>query len=136
MHQCVHCGKLYPDGSQALLSGCENCKSHFFFYVKDEVFERLKEEHKLPVQIPESEKKRVEKDIRDIIGLEEEKPIILDIESIRIIKKGKFELDIVKLLKKELPIVYKIDEGKYIIDLSSLMKIKLPKVKKSKKEGK
>lgn len=133
MHQCVHCGKLYPDGSKELLEGCGNCKSHFFFYVKDEAFERLKEEHKLPVNITQEEKRNVERDIREIIGLEEEKPVILDVESIRVIKKGKFELDISKILRKELPIIYKLEEGKYIIDLSNLSQAKIKASKSAKK---
>ena len=40
MHQCVHCGKVYPDGSKALLEGC-SCGSHFFFYIKDGAYEKL-----------------------------------------------------------------------------------------------
>ena len=72
MHQCVHCGKLYPDGSEALLVGCGNCKSHFFFYIKDDYFSRLQEEHKLPIQqISPEEETSIERDIRDMIGIEE-----------------------------------------------------------------
>jgi len=131
MHQCVHCGKLYPDGSKALLEGCDNCKSHFFFYIRDEHFNKLQEEHKLPIQnISKEEKTSIEKDIREIIGIEEEKPVVLDIESVRIIKKGKFELDIVKILRKDLPIIYKLEEGKYIIDLSGLAQANIKAKKK------
>ena len=49
----------------------------------------------------------------------EDAPVILDIESVRAVGEGKFEIDIVNLFKKERPLVYKIEEGKYIIDLSS-----------------
>lgn len=124
MHQCVHCGSFYPDGSKELLEGCSKCGSHFFFYIRDEVFEELKEEKKLPVQMDEEEKEIVERDLRKMIGIEEERPVILDIESVRIIKRGKFEIDIAKLLSKKTPIIFKLEEGKYIIDLSSLFKIK------------
>jgi hypothetical protein len=134
MHQCVHCGKLYPDGNEALLVGCGNCKSHFFFYIRDDYFSKLQEEHKLPIQqISSEEKISIEKDIRDIIGIEEEKPVVLDIESVRVIKKGKFELDIVKILKKDRPIVYKLEEGKYVIDLSSLAQATIKASGKKKK---
>jgi predicted nucleic acid-binding Zn-ribbon protein len=134
MHQCVHCGEFYKDGSKELLEGCGKCKSHFFFYIRDDYYSRLEEEHKLPLQqISEKEKTSIEKDIRNMIGIEEEKPVVLDIESINVIKKGKFELDIVKILKRDKPIVYKLEEGKYIIDLSNLSQSKIKAVKKERK---
>jgi predicted nucleic acid-binding Zn-ribbon protein len=135
MHQCVHCGEFYPDGSKELLEGCDKCKSHFFFYIRDDYFNRLKEERKLPFQqVTEKEKIGIEKDIRDIIGIKEEEPVILDIESVRIIKKGKFEIDITKVLRKDIPIIYKLEEGKYIIDLSNLAQAKIKANKKEKKK--
>ena len=56
-------------------------------------------------------------------GITEEKtPVILDLESVRIVGDGKFELDIVKLFDKKKPLIYKLEEGKYIIDLASTLK--------------
>ncbi|MBI3034139.1 hypothetical protein HYY72_03185, partial [Candidatus Woesearchaeota archaeon] len=43
-------------------------------------------------------------------------PVFLDLETIRVLKPGKYELDLVQLFKNE-PLIYKIDEGKYVIDL-------------------
>ncbi len=115
-HQCVHCGELYPAGSKELLEGCSKCKSKFFFYIKDEQYEKLKNEL---IELPQEEKKKIEKDIRDIAGIkDDEKPVILDLESVRAVGQGKFEIDIVNLFKKERPLIYKIEEGKYIIDLN------------------
>jgi len=48
----------------------------------------------------------------------EEAPIVLDLESIKIRKPGKFELDLVNLFNKKQPLVYKLEEGKYVIDLA------------------
>lgn len=31
-HQCLKCGKSYPDGSPQILKGCEGCKGTRFFY--------------------------------------------------------------------------------------------------------
>jgi len=119
-HQCVHCGEFYPAGSAELLTGCQKCGGHFFFYVKDEQVQRIKEN---PIEIPDKEKVRIEKDIRDIAGIiEEDMPVILDIESIRVTGDGKFELDLIKLFAKERPLVYKLEEGKYIIDIASTLK--------------
>ena len=42
-HQCVHCGKMYPAGSRALIDGCDKCKGHFFFYIRDEQMKKMEE---------------------------------------------------------------------------------------------
>jgi predicted nucleic acid-binding Zn-ribbon protein len=119
-HQCVHCGKLYPAGSKELLSGCTECGSHFFFYIKDELMQKMLE---TPIEIPVEDRKNVEKEIREMAGIiEEDVPVILDIESVRVTGSGKFEIDIVNLFNKKRPLIYKVEEGKYIIDLSSTLK--------------
>ena len=117
-HQCVHCSKVYDKAGDFLISGCDSCKGRFFFYIKEEQLDKVKEE---PVEIAQEEKVRVEKDIREMAGITDEKaPVILDIESVRVLKPGKFEIDIVNLFKKDRPLIFKLEEGKYIIDLSSM----------------
>jgi len=119
MHQCVHCGKIYPAGSKELLTGCSSCKSHFFFYIKDEHLAKIRAN---PIEIPKEEKKTIEKDIREMAGITDASaPVILDIESVRSVGSGKFEIDLVNLFKKGRPLVYKLEEGKYIIDLTSTL---------------
>lgn len=118
-HQCVKCSKIIPMGSREILDGCENCGGRFFFYIKDEQLAKIKEK---PIDIPESEKKAIEKDIREIAGItEEDAPIILDLESVRAVGSGKFEIDIVNLFNKKRPLIYKLEEGKYIIDLATTL---------------
>lgn len=119
-HQCVHCGKIYPAGSKELLEGCGNCGGHFFFYIREELMDKIINK---PIEIPEEEKANVEKEIREMAGIiEEDIPVILDIESVRVTGAGKFEIDIVNLFNKKRPLIYKVDEGKYIIDLASTLK--------------
>jgi predicted nucleic acid-binding Zn-ribbon protein len=118
-HQCVHCGKIYPAGSKELLEGCGKCGSHFFFYIKEEQFKRVMEN---PIEIPAEEMKHVEKEIREMAGIiEDDIPVILDIESVRVTGDGKFEIDLVNLFNKKRPLIYKVEEGKYIIDLASTL---------------
>ena len=94
-HQCVRCSRILPQASQELLDGCSNCGSHFFFYIREEQLEKARE---TPIQIPEEQKAKIEKDVRDLAGIEEENtPVILDIESVRVIGPGKFEIDVVNL---------------------------------------
>jgi uncharacterized protein len=114
-HRCVRCGAFYEDASSEILKGC-GCGSRLFFYVKKKVQAEALMENLTP-----KEKEQIEEDIYQIIGeekREEDTPIVLDIESIRILKPGKFELDLVNLFNKRHPLVYKLEEGKYIIDIA------------------
>lgn len=121
-HQCVHCKRIIPVGSKELLEGCSDCKGHFFFYIKDEQMGEIKEN---PIDIPKEEKKKIEKDIREMAGIkDDDAPVILDLESIRVTGDGKYEIDVVNLFNKNRPLIYKLEEGKYIIDLSSTMKVR------------
>jgi len=119
-HQCVHCKRIIPMGSKELIEGCFDCGSHFFFYIKEEQLERLKDNL---IEIPKEDKEKVEKDIREMAGIvDEESPVILDIESVRVTGSGKFEIDLINLFRKDRPLIYKLEEGKYIIDLSTTLK--------------
>ena len=136
----MHCGNVFADGSKELIAGC-SCGSHFFYFIKKEYYDKLtkkneeildpetsKELSELKTTLAEInkvDKDKMEKDVREIIGVseQEEIPVILDLESIRVIKPGKFEIDIVNLFNKKRPLIYKLEEGKYIIDLASTLKL-------------
>lgn len=120
-HQCVHCGNIFPDAAEELLKGC-SCGSRFFYYVKEIPTEEVKE---TIVELQRADKTQIEKDIREITGLDQEpeKPVILDLESVKVISPGKFEIDVVNLFNKRRPLIYKLEEGKYIIDLASSFNI-------------
>lgn len=86
--------------------------------------QKVKEEQTQIINFSENEKKTIEKDVREIMGIkEEETPVVLDLESVRVLGPGKFEIDLVNLFKKDRPIIYKLEEGKYIIDLASTFKL-------------
>ncbi len=121
-HQCVRCGKIYEDGDRAILEGCRVCGGRLFFYLKKE---HLKESEELQKKLTKKEKQEMERDILDMVGAKkkDDKPVVLDFESIRVLKPGKYEIDLVHLFKKE-PLVYKLSDGKYIIDLPNLLKKK------------
>ncbi len=115
-HQCVKCGALYGDASEAIIKGCKDCESKLFFYVKQDYLDKAKERTS---NLTKVEKNQIEKDVYDIIGDEIDKdiPVVLDIESINIIKPGKYELDLVNLFKKKQPLIYKLEDGKYVVDI-------------------
>ena len=126
-HQCVRCSRIILPGSRELLEGCKECGGHFFFYIRDDQMERVKEKLR---EIPVEEKIKVEQDIREMAGIvDADAPVILDIESVRVRGEGKFELDIVKLFRRDIPLVYKLEEGKYIIDLASTLKTNVKNLK-------
>ena len=126
-HQCTKCGKVYPDASGEILTGCE-CGARFFYYIRQEKMDEIELGKKPEVlekikELDKADKVQIEKDIREITGVEEEdKPVILDLESVKVIHPGKFEIDIVNLFNKKRPLIYKLEEGKYIIDLASTLK--------------
>ncbi|MBR9678066.1 MAG: hypothetical protein GOU97_02110 [Nanoarchaeota archaeon] len=105
---------MYPDGAPELLTGCVDCKSRFFFFIKKENLKKVK----LP-ELTSKEADQVEKDIRKIIGVEDDdKPIVLDLETVQVIKPGKYVIDLVKAFSESGPVIYKLKEGKYMIDLT------------------
>lgn len=115
-HQCVRCSTLYEDGSSEILKGC-SCGGKFFFYIRKDA---AKETQALISTLTTEQKQEIEHDVLKVVGdkIEEDKPVILDLESIRILEPGKYELDIVKLFNKQ-PLIIRLEEGKYIIDLKS-----------------
>ena len=43
-HQCVHCSKIIDAGSREILEGCSDCSGKFFFYIRDEQAQKIKEQ--------------------------------------------------------------------------------------------
>lgn len=129
-HQCVKCGAFYEDGSDVIIKGCTSksgkkvCGGKLFFYVKKEKLEALKEEQNDVQKLSKKDKEQIEKDVYDLIGddIDKDKPIILDIESIKILKPGKYELDLVHLFEAKQPLIYKLEDGKYMVDLIETFK--------------
>ena len=115
-HQCVRCSTFYEDGSQELLKGC-SCGGKLFFFIKKEKMEDMKKMTE-GVKLSQKDKEQIEIDIFDLVGseIDKDQPVILDIEAIRVLRPGKYELDLVHLFKKE-PLIFKLEDGKYMIDL-------------------
>jgi len=124
-HSCVHCSQLYDDGSEEVLKGCSKCGGKFFFYISRERYERLlegKEKEEFDeIDLSSSEKKKIESDVRDMAGIDEDDdtPVVLDFESVKVLKQGKYLIDVNNLFTRERPLIYKLEDGKYIIDITS-----------------
>jgi predicted nucleic acid-binding Zn-ribbon protein len=119
-YRCVHCSKLYDDGSEQVLTGCSDCGRKFFFYIRKDQLEKIKEITSSSINLNEEEKSQIEKDVREISGLDnEEMPVFLDFESVKVLKPGKYIVDLSNLFSTDKPRVYKLEDGKYIVDLAS-----------------
>jgi predicted nucleic acid-binding Zn-ribbon protein len=118
----VKCGTFYGDGSSEILKGCK-CGGKLFFYVKQSKLEDAKKEVET-LKLTKKQKQQIEDDIFDILGHrdEDDQPVILDLESIKILKPGQYELDLVNLFKKKQPLIYKLEDGKYMIDIAESFK--------------
>ena len=98
-HQCVRCNTFYEDGAKEILKGCK-CGARLFFYIRDKDIKKAKD---MTVNLNKKEKKQIEKDVFELIGskIDKSRPVVLDLKSIRILKPGKYELDLIKLFKKK-----------------------------------
>lgn len=121
-HQCVKCGTIFPNGAQELLKGCSNCHARFFFFVREKNLAKAKE---VTANLSDKDKEQIEKDVLDIVGdkIDDDYPVILDFESVKISKPGKYEIDLVDLFKSK-PLIYKLGDGKYMIDIVSTFEAK------------
>jgi len=114
-HQCVRCGNFLEDGSKELLSGC-SCGSKFFFFMSQRALDKVK---KMSADLTKEDRVQIEEDIKEIVDFKnDDSPVYLDIESVRVLKPGKYELNLVDLFKGK-PLIYKYGSGKYMIDLAS-----------------
>ncbi len=89
--------------------------------MREEVLEKIEKDME---KISKKEMTEIEKDIREIVkkeeGVEEEDTVILDVEAIRVIKPGKYRIDVVNLFTQR-PLVIRTGPGKYELDLSTLL---------------
>lgn len=115
-NKCTQCGTIHKDDANYLIEGCNECGSRFFFYVRKEALQEIEKEVE---KITKSDIKEIEKDVREIAG-EEEETVILDLEAIRVVKPGKYKIDVTNLFKQK-PLVIRTGEGRYKLDLSTLI---------------
>jgi len=124
-YKCVHCSALYEDSAPEVSNGCsgKNCKSKFFFYITKEKLKEIETRKAIELELSKKEKEQIEADVRELAGIKDkEKPIILDFESIKVIRPGKYLFDLQKLFANDKPRIYKLEDGKYIIDLNLKVK--------------
>ena len=119
-HQCLGCETVYDNTSDVILKGCPKCGKKLFLYIKK--IPEKKEE----IELSNVQKELILKEVESITGsldLDLDSPIILKLENIRVLSPGKYEIDINQLMKKDKPLIYKVQDGTYVIDLDYLQRI-------------
>ena len=116
-HQCVRCSSFYEDGSKEIIKGCV-CGGKLFFFIKKEKIDAMKKISD-QVKLTQKDKEQIEHDVFDLVGseIDMDDTVVLDLEAIRVLKPGKYELDLVHLFRDK-PLIFKLEEGKYMIDLA------------------
>lgn len=119
-HQCLRCDSIFDNSSNVIIKGCTNCGSKLFLFVKEEKKTIEKE-----IELTKERKELILSELENYVDIKEsETPIILKLENVRILAPGKYEIDVNQLMKKEKPLIYKVQDGTYVIDLEYLSKIK------------
>jgi uncharacterized protein len=127
-HQCVRCGKLYQDGEVDVLKGC-SCGARMFYFIKPEKMKELKKKSEEKAALSTEQRVQIEEDIYGLMGHEVDRdlPVILDFETIEVLKPGTYQLDLVKLFHDKEPLIYKLEDGKYFVDvIESFKKLRKP----------
>jgi hypothetical protein len=115
-HQCVRCNSFYADDATEIINGCTRCQGKLFFYVKQAKLEAARQ---AVAEMSEQTKEELAADVADVIGhdIDEQEAVVVDLESIRVVAPGKYELNLQQLMNAEHPIIYKLGEGKYVVDI-------------------
>jgi len=146
-HQCLQCGKVFKEGSTAILKGCPDCGGKKFFFTKialdDAERENMLKESRVDVEaitriIEQRTGKKLEdgdewlhiqpENIKDILAnLAEKKRRVTEsmdqekdkVESIAVDDVGSYRINLKRLLEDESIIIHK--DGSYLIHLPSLL---------------
>lgn len=148
-HRCIECKSVLEAGEMDVDTGCPVCGGKKFQYIrpqkkepKEPVLKKLTvaeyvahaeavepkpvEKHKRK-EAPKAEAKAVEAKAVPEPALKEKKPAH-GIESVRIVEKGNYDINLPMLLNRK-ELVMSKEDGVYVVDLPSALKV-TPKKKK------
>jgi hypothetical protein len=109
----VTCGRVFPDSSPEILSGCSGCGGKKFYFERPQSHKKISSP---PPPLP-AEPGHLEEE-RPVDPQEEDRSS--RVESIRIIAPGTYELNIEKMAKCDDRVVSLGREGSYAVDLLSM----------------
>jgi predicted nucleic acid-binding Zn-ribbon protein len=103
-HKCTNCEHIFKDGAAKILDGCPHCGWNKFLYVPEKSETDDAPDTEAQVDEPEVVEKKSD----------------LQVESIRILDKGSYELNLEALLDREEIIMSMKEDGRYIVHLPSV----------------
>ncbi len=113
----MNCGRRYEDDSEELLKGCV-CGSTLFLYEKDPEDKK----NKKPAKKKDALVEEIDNFLKNLKKKLKRKPEVrFDLESIKVVRDGIYEINIARLLEK-LPLIIEIKDGSYNIHLPSAFK--------------
>ncbi len=122
-HRCMNCGREYSEDSEELIEGCE-CGSSLFLFQKEgedpHEIDDLQEERDEVLDEIDSFLNDIDED-EEVSGTSKKSRISFDLESIRVIEDGVYEINVKKLLKR-VPLVVEIMDSGYYLHLPSVFK--------------
>ena len=117
-HKCTQCGREFRDGSVEILRGCPSCGGKKFLYVSDRVRNADVLEEKSITDIAQETKQEV-LEVKSQGPASRPTDILERVESVRIVSRGKYELNLDRLAKSQ-DLIIRVDDGKYMLDLPSI----------------
>jgi predicted nucleic acid-binding Zn-ribbon protein len=122
----MNCDKEYGEDAEELVDGCE-CGSTLFLYQKDNSSDTEGEEEAEEETMPVEKDEVLEEIDEFLTSIKEGKKgagdtkIRFDLQSIRVLEEGVYEIDLKKLLD-EIPLIVEIKDGNYHLHLPSVFK--------------
>ena len=123
-HKCMKCGREFRDGSVEILKGCPSCGGKKFIYVSDRVKnDDVLQEKSLSTIAQETKQQVLE--VKTAVGpADNASDILARVESVRIMGKGKYELNLEQMAGSQDVIIGMGTDGRYVVDLASMSKSK------------
>lgn len=129
-HQCMNCDRIYEDDADELMDGCE-CGSTLFLYQQS--FDESSSEEdaddgqpraELPEDAPDRDEvmEEIDEFLASIKGNKKgagDTRIRFDLQSIRVLEEGVYEINLKKLLD-EVPLIVEVKDGNYHLHLPSV----------------
>jgi predicted nucleic acid-binding Zn-ribbon protein len=132
-HKCTKCGREFKDGSTEILRGCPSCGSKKFLYVREAHRHKDVLEEKTITEIARETSEEV-LEVVEIPGTPADPRG--QVESIRILAPGSYELNLKKLSETDDMVVGVGKDAKYLLDIPSMGMKEKEKGKKDRGKGK
>lgn len=118
----MKCGREFRDGSVEILRGCPSCGGKKFVYVSDRVKNDDVLQEKTVEKIAQDTKQEVLEIHQEEAAQVRPTDILERVESVRIMGKGKYELNLERMADSQDIIIGMGTDGRYMLDLNSMSK--------------